>query len=80
MSNEANEKVWVLTINHKHGTDIWVRRTQESAWQILVDYATEWWAGEMAGAEMPEEPGDRVSLYFEEVNDAYELEECEVLP
>jgi hypothetical protein len=78
--SETNEKVWVLTINHKHGTDIWVRRAQESAWQILVDYVTEWWPGEKGDEEMPEEPGDRVGLYFEDVDEAYELEECEVLP
>lgn len=75
----ANETVWVLTIIHPHGEDTWVRRTAEAVEKILLDYVTEWWEKEKGDIdEMPEEPSDRIGAYFEDLDEWYALQECEV--
>lgn len=74
-------KVWVLVIEHRHGFDVFVHRTQEGARQRLLAFVLEWWDREMDGAPQPDSPDLAIDMYFEE-NDRefYSLDDCVVAP
>lgn len=50
-------RVWVLTIDHKHGTDITVYATHDNALAALTDYCLDWWQDGAHGAP-PTPPED----------------------
>jgi hypothetical protein len=53
--------VKVLTISHKHGTDVTVHRNEASARKALYDFAVEWWDGQ---DPLPSTPAAAVNAYF----------------
>lgn len=77
--------VWVLQINHRHGTDTFVHRTAEGANDELFDYVKMWWSeavsryGELPEA-MPQDRDEAVNEYFESMQDveSYTLEQSSV--
>jgi len=42
--------VYTMTIDHKHGTDTRVFRTQEAAHEALARWAREWWIVEQGSS------------------------------
>jgi hypothetical protein len=35
--------VWVASVDHKHGTNLYAAATQPGIWALLADYCREWW-------------------------------------
>lgn len=74
-------KVWILVIDHKHGTTSRVFATAELAEKALLEWCKEWWLPEFGGAPMPDDD-ILVEDYFERManrwgdGESYVLEEC----
>ena len=73
------EAVFVLTINHKHGTDLWIRRSSESAQAALFDFVVDWWEDAMGDKRMPKDPQKAIDAYFEEMGDEEHYEICDAM-
>ena len=73
--------VSVLTISHRHGTDITVYAERSLADAALLEFVDAWWADEMGDAEPPEDPDQRIAAYFDEMieNEEWSIVECEVV-
>lgn len=78
------ETVFVLAIEHRHGTDISVHRTEKGARRALHAYVTDNWALELPGRKIPAKPGRAIDRYFQEMlggfgeGESYILESREV--
>ena len=70
--------VWVLTIDHKHGTDIRVGATEHAARLELFEYVKEHWTDTCEKVPMPEDPELAVTFYFDDHGEHYILEEYPV--
>jgi hypothetical protein len=68
MEAKTTQVVQVLTIQHKHGTDMWVCATPELALAYLDGFVREWWESELDD-EMPESEDERIKDYFEGVDE-----------
>jgi hypothetical protein len=66
--------VYVLVIEHRHGDDLYVCRTQRSARTRLDEYVREWWDHEMPDRKMPKKRQERILEYFAEMSDRQEKE------
>lgn len=70
-------EVWVLVIEHRHGTNTYVFQTKEGAYAGLAGYCDEWWHHEQArtGADddfepaVPEDNDELIRRYFELADD-----------
>ena len=63
---EKNATVWVLAIDHKHGTDISVHTTEKGARKALYQYCAEWW-----GEDLDKKYGPLKDLERDDVIQAY---------
>jgi hypothetical protein len=74
-------KVWVVTIDHKHGTDSEVHASKASAEAALWGYCDEWWENEFHGVPRPSDD-KLVEAYWNRMSERGEewhtLEECEI--
>lgn len=73
MSND-NITVYVLTIDHKHGTNTYAHRTAEGAHQSLMDYIAEWWGDCGFDGPVPEDDAEAIALYFDATAETYWLD------
>lgn len=78
--------VWVLSISHRHGTNISAYASQEGALNGLAEYVRDNWEQECKGP-LPAPERDPVDKYFydESVSrvagdESYDIDELEVLP
>lgn len=76
--------ICVLSIDHKHGTDVKAYASEASAMADLRAYVDRWWDHEF-GVDIvkPDDPDERVRIYFEEMQEgrhpeSYRLEACEL--
>ena len=60
-------KLHVLSVEHKHGTNTSIHRTEESARDALHDYVAMWWEREMGDEPMPDGSGQAIEAYFDRV-------------
>jgi hypothetical protein len=75
------QTVYVLIIEHRHGTNVDVFASRQGALTALVGFVDDWWAREMPGKVIPSNDGDAISQYFEAVeSEFYGIHECEVKP
>lgn len=72
------QTVWVLLINHRHGTNVAVYENQEGALEGLREYCAEEWDDEHRGEEHPSD-GELIEAYFQDIDESYSIEECDVL-
>ena len=73
-------KVWVITVEHRHGSDTWVRKSENGAISSLAAYVSEWWS-ETGQSDMPTDAAEAIEKYFALVSDEfYSLEQFEVQP
>ena len=80
--------VFVTVVNHRHGTDIWVNKTNKGALRALYKYVQEWWEDSGVPGKCPEETSNRgrqmaIETYFSKVADNsvsewYEMEERKI--
>lgn len=81
----AQDTLWVVTIEHKHGTNASIATSRERAMQAVVDFAADWWDEEVSdgfegGRERPEDPQQLVEEYFAHVGDeSYTIAEADFL-
>jgi hypothetical protein len=65
----ATHTVWVLAIDHRHGTDITAYGSEEAARSALAAYVDQWWeelADRDAGTlEPPDDRDEMIDNYFE---------------
>lgn len=76
-----DQTVYVLSINHKHGTDVSVHRHQEGALSALASYVAQEWTREMPhGAVKPKSKGKAIQQYFGEHDhgESFAIEERDV--
>jgi hypothetical protein len=72
--------VWVLTIEHRHGQETFVCKTEAVAWKTLANYVDEWWDQEIGlDVRRPKKDETAISRYFDKSNEQYELNEVTVL-
>ena len=77
-------KLYVLTIDHKHGRDVSVHQTDLDANEHVLAYCKDWWTKELgADVPMPEDPGQLIAQYFAVVQtranfESWSVEECDV--
>jgi hypothetical protein len=80
-------KVWVATINHRHGTNVYAARTERKLYAALVDFAMTWWDTEITSEERPILSDRRshsnnrcvVDRYFELSTESLDVGETELL-
>lgn len=66
--SELPDKLTVLTIENRHGTDSWICEDMDVAYEILDKYVKDWWAEESDdGEDIPEDRDERIERYFEEI-------------
>lgn len=63
-------RVWVVTIEHKHGTDTAVHRTEEGAQRALQGYVDRWAEEEGVSNDIDE--------YFEATGEGFLITETEI--
>ena len=81
-------KVYVLSIEHKHGTDVFVYESKRDAEQHVVEYVASWWDEEKDRTFDPDQWGENpggwesVERYFGELieGEYYSIQETEVIP
>jgi hypothetical protein len=74
---EDKQKVWVLTVAHKHGTNVSAHKSEDSAYDELFAFVDQWWQHELSRS-MPVIQGEAINQYFEATDEAYEITECAV--
>lgn len=65
----AGAQVWTVTIAHRHGDNLYINATEAGAKAALLGYVDENWRAEMRGEEPPADPDERISAYFDGVDD-----------
>lgn len=77
-------KVYVATYTHKHGTDMRVFETKESAENWKTEIAKRWW-DDLPNKKysMPDDPKEIADTYFEIMQESggdefFDVEECDV--
>jgi len=71
-----DDRVWVLAIEHRHGTELSVHRTDTSAYKAVFEWVQEWWDNEMPVTSihpphrpiMPTDHTKAIGAYFENVD------------
>jgi hypothetical protein len=78
------DKVWLLTIEHRHGTDHGVCATEAVARSVSDIHVEEWWEDEIEDEDMATDPDERTERYFSVTTErdqpeSYYIEELPVL-
>jgi hypothetical protein len=74
-STESDEDLWVLVIEHRHGTDVTIHRSEGGARRTLYGFVDQWWTDEMPpGKECPANPHDAIYEYFDHTEESYTLD------
>ena len=73
----APMNIWVLHISHKHGDSFRTFSDGQKPLDRLASWAREWWEKEGVPGEIPENDGEAVSQYFDNVSEreSYTIEE-----
>ena len=80
-------RVFVVTIHHKHGEDLRVQATEEGARNAILEYVKEFWSewqdadeGDDDYSPIPEDREEAISEYFSlaEESEYYEIDELPV--
>lgn len=77
------ERIILLTIDHKHGTNTYACRDDETAEQELCQYVRTQWdvTGNEGDVKMPEDPDEAIEMYFgfHQEDEWYSIEGLEVI-
>ena len=63
--------VYVTTVDHRHGTNIYVNKTRKGAEEELLGYVTENWESEMPKDQPIQASGNRVRDYFYAIEEEF---------
>lgn len=64
-------EVWVVSVYHRHGVNVYVASTEELAWDELHRYVEDNWEDELDDTPMPEGRDDASVAYFEMVEEEF---------
>ena len=80
--NEQTEYVYVARYTHRHGMDVHVFRTEESANKLADEIAKEYWTYHFPNTPIPTEGAADAYFNFlgEQGEEFFEVERVEVLP
>jgi hypothetical protein len=83
-------KVFTASVDHKHGVNTYMARSEDGTYEELHEYVQEGWeeiesdvafANEVDGFPIPEDHKEAVELYFEHhPNEYLSIEDTELLP
>jgi len=61
--------IWVAVVEHRHGQNVYVARTEYGVLDQLYDYVQEWWDSEIPDEEMPTDLPKKevIDQYFSKV-------------
>jgi hypothetical protein len=62
----VGQQVAILTISHRHGTNVYPCSTEKAAGQQLKRYVASWWSQVFFKEPIPDDLDEAVSRYFEE--------------
>ena len=71
----AAERVWVLSVEDRYGTDLSVHRSEEDGRAALRAFVVQAWAQDRPGQPMPDDEDQAVRRFFEQGQEHYTLEE-----
>ena len=80
------KQVYVTTITHKHGNNVYVNQTRVGATKTVASYARKWWKERFNNAPMPKHDKLVIERYFnmDECGfgdgEFYMIDACEVNP
>lgn len=73
--NTTGERVVILTIDHRHGTDVSAYRTHDGASKAVAAYVKDWWNDLSRWTddppELPKDDNEAISLYFDIMEDEH---------
>lgn len=78
------DRVIVLLIDHRHGTDVSLHRTQKGAHKALVEYVRDEWKNEQLEESMPKDEEEMIEQYFQimreqrDAGESYDIRKLEV--
>ncbi|MDY7079325.1 MAG: hypothetical protein SXV54_20620 [Chloroflexota bacterium] len=73
------KRVAVLTIDHRHGTNVYVCKGSEVAASVLAQYVRKWWNENDLG-EQPADDWETIDTYFDTyLEETYEIHDLTVL-
>ena len=71
--------IYLVSIEHKHGTDLYAFETINGASDHLYSYVSDWWPSDLPPIESMANHDDAVSLYFEDhETEFYSVQKTEV--
>lgn len=76
--------VWVLKIDHRHGSNVTVHSTESAAQAALLTYVQEWWCetdGRCGAPDtVPADADEAIDTYFEVMGDTewYSIDESTI--
>ena len=71
-------KVWIVAINHKHGTDLLAAASEGEANEKVATFAEEWWKDFFPDEDPPADRQELSRRYFEAENAAGGCEWAEI--
>ena len=57
--------IFVATISHRHGFNVYAATTHDSALGLVADYCREWWPDIDAKGSPPADDNEAVNRYFD---------------
>lgn len=70
--------IFLLSIDHRHGTNHYACSTYAIAESALDNYVQDNWADEMNGEPMPETAEARIAGYFDGNDEYFDIEELTI--
>ena len=67
--------VFLLSIDHPHGTDHWVCASEEVAKNKLFTFVSTWWKDELPEIDIPADADQAIETYFDAMSDRGESQE-----
>jgi len=73
------DKVFILSILHRHGQDLYASRTYEGAHAALANYCRENWCDQCIVEDMPPEDSELIEAYFDSTPDeSWDIDQLDV--
>lgn len=67
-------QIFVATITHKHGTNVYTSETSEGIHKQIADYCREWWEETVMG-KIPSDDSKITDVYFAYHAEEYDTDE-----
>lgn len=58
-------KIYPAIIEHRHGTDLYLGKSEDELKDKIYEYVDNWWTDELPLEDMPEDRDEAINNYFE---------------